>query len=55
MGLALGAFASFVVLLFVIGLDSGVVYVVEVDFGILLFDDFDSVLNTSPESRESGF
>lgn len=55
MGLALGAFASFVVLLLVIGLDSGVVYVVEVDLGILLFDDFDSVLNASPKSRESGF
>lgn len=54
MGLALGAFASFVVLLLVIGLDSGVVYIVEVNFRILLFDDFDSVFNASPESRESG-
>lgn len=54
MGLALGTLASFVVLLLVIGLDSGVVYIVEVNLRILLFDDFDSVLNASPESRESG-
>lgn len=53
--LALGAFTSLVILLFVIGFESCVIDVVECDIRVLLFDDFDSIFNSSPKSGKTCF
>ena len=53
--LALGAFASLEVLLLVICFFSCVIYIVKPYLGILLINNFNSVLDSSPECCESCF
>lgn len=52
--LTLGTFASLVILLLVVCFQSGVIYVVKIDFWVFLIDNFDSILNASPEGGEPG-
>ncbi len=55
MRFTLSAFTSFVILLFIICLYSCVIYIVENNFLILLFNNFDSILNSSPKGCKTCF
>ncbi len=55
MRLALCAFASLVVLRFVLCLEPRVVYVIEVYFRGFFVDDVDSIFDASPESCKASF
>jgi hypothetical protein len=55
MRLALSAFASFIVLLFMIRFYSGIIYVIKVDQRIFLLNYLYSVLNPSPKGSKTTF
>jgi len=49
----MGAFASLIVLLFVISFDSGIVDMIKVNVGIVLIYNPDSIVYSSPEGSKS--